>query len=382
MKAPTFITHIDKVQFGKALGSAAAVAKGRTTLPILSYTLLEATDGKGKLRVTCTNLDCFYTSVMEADVETPGSCLIPTTSVREWLGVMREVGPLQITGDQAEVGFALGTQRIVLKTLPAPDFPPCPRLTLTGKPLLRADFGPLKHVVDAAHKDVLADKMNNLFVEREGAGLVAFACDGKRGGLVTFPMAPFAWPDAEQQILIHKDMAGHIQRLGDCSLYVSSSYLGFDNEHVEFHCRRPEARPVPWREMLKSLVPQATCTVSREELLAAIGAGHCLRGPDDHTRILFSDDEDGIKLTAETQFGKFQGLVMCRIARAQAHDGSGLTAWDSVELPSEHLLAFLNQQDEEIIGIDFNDKEHAVRMIAGPVTFLFMPFIQRVAATK
>ena len=67
--------QIDREAFLEALQQVQHVVSTRTTLPILSNVLIEASDGQ--LRLTTTDLDVGISGLVKADVEKTGSTTLP-----------------------------------------------------------------------------------------------------------------------------------------------------------------------------------------------------------------------------------------------------------------------------------------------------------------
>ncbi len=116
---------ISREKFQEALSAVGAAIPAKTTLPILSTILLEATE-KGTLRLSGTDLDIAVSTEIPADVETSGAIAVPARKLSE---IVRELPPSPIKiasiGEQ-RVGLECGRSKFKLLGLPKDEFPAFP----------------------------------------------------------------------------------------------------------------------------------------------------------------------------------------------------------------------------------------------------------------
>ena len=115
---------ITREQLQEGLAAVAAAIPAKTTLPVLSNVLLEAT--KQGIRLSGTDLDIAVSTTVAADVDTEGSATIPAKKLTD---IVRELpaAPIRFTGaGEQRVGIECGRSRFKLLGLPREEFPSFP----------------------------------------------------------------------------------------------------------------------------------------------------------------------------------------------------------------------------------------------------------------
>ena len=93
----------------EGLSTVQNVVSTRTTLPILSNVLLQASDGE--IRLTTTDLDVGIRSGVEAQIERTGATTLPA---RRLLSIVRELPSSEIYFDVEHQEFCLDPERLQL----------------------------------------------------------------------------------------------------------------------------------------------------------------------------------------------------------------------------------------------------------------------------
>lgn len=104
-----------------AVGSVRAASPRNVTIPILTYTLLEA--GEDGLRVRATDMEVDASAVAAASVSEPGSATVPSEKFHELLRGLPEGCDVALSLEAGRLNVACGRSRYRLPTLPASDFP-------------------------------------------------------------------------------------------------------------------------------------------------------------------------------------------------------------------------------------------------------------------
>jgi DNA polymerase III subunit beta len=121
---------IAREKLQEALSSVAAAVPAKTTLPVLSNILLEATD-RG-VRFSGTDLDVAVSVEVPAEVETPGALTLPAKRLGE---IARELPPapakIAALGEQRAT-LECGRARFKLLGLPRDEFPAFPPVEFTS----------------------------------------------------------------------------------------------------------------------------------------------------------------------------------------------------------------------------------------------------------
>jgi len=113
---------VDRQAFARALAVASRIVERRTTIPILSHCLIEASPGR--VRVVASDLDIEAAISVPAAIERPGSVALPAVMLA---GIVGKIGASTVTLDHDEaapmVDVAASRSRFKVRWLPAADFP-------------------------------------------------------------------------------------------------------------------------------------------------------------------------------------------------------------------------------------------------------------------
>src|SRR5690349_4400760 len=121
---------ITREQLQNGLTAVAAAIPAKTTLPVLSNVLVEAT--KQGLRLSGTDLDIAVSTTVAADVDAEGSVTLPAKKLAD---IARELpaAPIRITGaGEQRVAIECGRAKFKLLGLPREEFPSFPAVKFEG----------------------------------------------------------------------------------------------------------------------------------------------------------------------------------------------------------------------------------------------------------
>jgi DNA polymerase-3 subunit beta len=164
---------------------AQAIADKKSTMPVLSNVLLEATGKGGSLGVSATDLYLSIAGGVPAEVRKGGSVAVPARDLLERIKAMPD-GPLQLTSESggATVLRGAGTaRRYTLRSQAAAEFPKLPR-PAEGAP--RFELGPdvlaslIGHTQFSISPDDTRPNLNSALFEWQGDRVRMVTTDGHR----------------------------------------------------------------------------------------------------------------------------------------------------------------------------------------------------------
>ena len=177
----------------KSLGHVHRVVERRTTIPILSNVLLQASGRT--LQLKATDLDLEITEGVDADVQQPGATTLPAHTLYDIVRKLPEGAQvsLELTGDSGQMLLRSGRSRFNLQCLPESDFPDLKADDLSHKFSLLA--GDLKKLIDKTQFAISTEEtryyLNGIFMHTtdvEGHTMLrAVATDGHRLARVELP---------------------------------------------------------------------------------------------------------------------------------------------------------------------------------------------------
>ena len=164
---------------------AQAIADKKSTMPVLSNVLLEATGKGGGLSVSATDLYLSIAGTVAAEVRKAGSVAVPARDLLERIKAMPD-GPLQLTSEAggATVLRGAGTaRRYTLRSQAAAEFPKLPR-PAEGAP--RFELGAdvlvalIGHTQFSISPDDTRPNLNSALFEWQGDRVRMVTTDGHR----------------------------------------------------------------------------------------------------------------------------------------------------------------------------------------------------------
>ena len=126
---------VSRAELLRELTAAQSVVERKTTIPILSNFLFEATageDGQGRLTITATDLDQSLKTSCAAKVKKPGACTIPARRLYEYIRLLPE-GDISIKlMDNHWVGIRAGRSNTKMVGMARANFPQVPEFPEAG----------------------------------------------------------------------------------------------------------------------------------------------------------------------------------------------------------------------------------------------------------
>ncbi len=186
------------------------VVGSRSTLPILSNVLIEAS--QGKIRMTTTDLDVGVSGEIEADVEVEGRTTLPVKRLSSIVGVL-PASEVEITVDSKNVAtITSGPSFFKIMGLPESEFPALP--TFEGAQEFKISQSELKSALKKTSYAISTDEtryvLNGIFLSFHDQKLTLVATDGRRLALVENALE---YPEAQDcDIIIPTKAVSELQR--------------------------------------------------------------------------------------------------------------------------------------------------------------------------
>src|SRR6202162_1273544 len=221
---------VSKDKLLEGLSTVQNVVSTRTTLPILSNVLLQASDGE--VRLTTTDLDVGVRGTIEAQVERTGATTLPA---RRLFAIVRELPSSEIYFDVDSKNLASirsGSSFFKILGLPEEEFPSLARFeeakifTIAQKDLKDG----LKKTSYAISTDETRYVLNGVLFSFKENKLTLVATDGRRLALIDLELE---FPRSQElDIIVPTKAVTEIQRLlceeGEVKLSISENQIAFE----------------------------------------------------------------------------------------------------------------------------------------------------------
>jgi DNA polymerase-3 subunit beta len=235
---------IERSTFLKALSHVQSVVERRNTIPILSNVMIEA--GKGRMKLTATDLDMEIVETLSADVIRNGAATTPAHLLYDIVRKLPEGAQIQaelLASEGGRLAVSAGSVRFELACLPKEDFP---QMTAGALPFrFRLQRDDLKKLIDKTRFAISTEEtrfyLNGIYVHahKDGKGngeMRAVATDGHR--LARFQLE---LPDGASEmpgVIIPRKMIAELRRLlddieGTIEVSLSDTKIQFSTDGVE-----------------------------------------------------------------------------------------------------------------------------------------------------
>ncbi|HEY6578470.1 MAG TPA: DNA polymerase III subunit beta [Rhizomicrobium sp.] len=235
---------IERSAFLKALNHVQSVVERRNTIPILSNVMIEA--GKGRLKLTATDLDMEIVETLTADVIRNGAATAPAHMLYDIVRKLPDGAQVQaelLTSEGGRLAISAGSIRFELACLPKEDFPQMAAGALPFR--FRVQAGDLKKLIDKTRFAISTEEtrfyLNGIYLHahKDAKGkseMRAAATDGHR--LAQFQLElPEGAADMPGAIIPRKTVS-ELRRLlddaeGAIDVSLSDTKVQFTTEGVE-----------------------------------------------------------------------------------------------------------------------------------------------------
>jgi DNA polymerase III subunit beta len=292
---------ITREQLQEGLVAVAASIPAKTTLPILSNILLEAT--KDGIRLSGTDLDIAVSTTVTASVDQEGAITLPA---RKLVEIVRELPSAAIrltaSGEQ-RVTIECGRSRFRLLGLPREEFPAFPTVKFEGgwrtssKELQKL----IGHVAFAASTEESRPILNGVLWELRPERMRMVATNGHRLARMDVPTSETQGA-SQADLIVPPKALDQIRRLFDTDETVeiarSENHLGFRTSSTQIFTRLIEG-PYPNYEQVIPRENDKAATADKAALTAALRRMSIVASDQTH-RIRMAFANGSCKLSVQT----------------------------------------------------------------------------------
>ncbi len=290
---------ITRERLQEGLLAVAASVPSKTTLPVLSNILVEASsDG---LRLAGTDLDIAVSTVVPAEVDEDGAVTLPA---RKLVEIVRELpsAAIRITsaGEQ-RVHLECGRSRFKLLGIPKEEFPSFPPVdfadswTVTSGDLQKL----INHVTFAASSEESRPILNGVLWELQPDRMRMVATNGHRLARMDVPIAG---GDASAELIVPPKALEQVRRLfgpsDEIRIARSDNHLGFKCGSTLVFTRLIEG-PYPNYEQVIPKENDKVATVDRHVLSSALRRVGVVASDQTH-RVRLAFDKDVLRFSVNT----------------------------------------------------------------------------------
>jgi DNA polymerase III subunit beta len=356
---------VSKDKLLEGLSIVQNVVSTRTTLPILSNVLLQASEGE--IRLTTTDLDVGVRGAVEAQVERSGATTLPA---RRLFSIVRELPAAEIYVDVDSKNLASirsGPSYFKILGLPEEEFPPLPRFgdakifTIAQKDLKDG----LKKTSYAISTDETRYVLNGTLFSFKENKLTLVATDGRRLALVDLELE---FPRSQEiDVIVPTKAVTELQRLvkdeGDVKVSIGENQIAFELNRTLLVSKLIEGNYPNYRQVIPSEAKERI-TLERETLLNAVRRVALLASEKSNS-VKLSFSKGNIDIVATTP-----DVGEARESLAVMYKGREF----SIAFNPEFLMAPLRNLSTDEVYLDLIDEmSPGVIKIAGPFLYVLMP---------
>jgi DNA polymerase III subunit beta len=356
---------VTKEKLLEGLQQVQNVVSTRTTLPILSNVLLQATDGE--VHLTTTDLDVGVRGSFEAEVEKEGATTLPA---RRLFNIVRELPSSEIQIDidgKNAASIRSGQSFFKILGLPEEEFPPLPKfedakvVTIRQKDLRDG----LRKTSYAISTDETRYVLNGLLFSLKENKLTLVATDGRRLAMVDIELEIPRSQEAD--IIVPTKAVTELQRLltddGDVKVSISSGQIAFDLNKTLLVSKLIEGNYPNYKQVIPGEAKERV-TLERETLLNSLRRVSLLASEKSNS-IKLSFAKNNIDITANTpEVGEAKESLPVQ------YKGRDF----SIAFNPEFLMAPLRNLTEDEVFLDLIDEmSPGVLKIQTPFLYVLMP---------
>lgn len=341
------------------------VVSTRTTLPILSNALLQATE-EG-LSLTTTDLDVGVRCSVEAEVSKVGATTLPA---RKLFSIIKEMPEAEVeveVDDKHAASLRCGSSFFKIMGLAEDEFPPLPKPSNAKnlkleQPALR-DM--LKRTAYAVSNDETRYVLNGVYMSFKGDKLTVVATDGRRLALIEHEIE--VPKGGETEFILPTKAVAELQRLladkGDVTLAVGENQMIAQVGGTTLVSKLIEGSYPNFRQVIPGEAKERI-SLERERLLVALH----------RTAILASEKSQSVKL----QFGKNNLTITAttpdvgeaKESMAINYKGKEIT----IAFNPHYLMDPLRNLDADEVFIELTDElSPGVIKVNEPFLYVIMP---------
>ena len=357
--------HVTKEKILDGLQQVQNVVSTRTTLPILSNTLLQA--GTNGLSLTTTDLDMAVRCTVEAEVSKPGATTLPA---RKLFMILKEVPASDIeieVDDRNAASIRSGSSFYKIMGLPEEEFPKFPSAeggkTLTIEQAVLRDM--LKKTAYAVSNDETRYVLNGVYMTFKANKLTVVATDGRRLALIERDMDVPKGMEAE--LILPTKAVGELQRLlrdkGDAKLSIAENQIIFNLDGTTLVSKLIEGTYPNFRQVIPAEAKERV-PLERELLLAALHRASILANEKSQS-VKLNFAKNNLTITAITpEVGEAKETL------AIQYKGKELT----IAFNPQYLMDPLRNLDADEVFMELTDElSPGVVKVNEPFLYVLMP---------
>jgi DNA polymerase-3 subunit beta len=341
------------------------VVSTRTTLPILSNVLVQASGGS--LSLTTTDLDVGVRCKVDAEVSKPGSTTLPA---RKLFLILKEVPAAEIeieVDDRNAASIRCGSSFYKIMGLPEEEFPRFPELG-AGKALkieqaVLRDM--LKKTAYAVSNDETRYVLNGVFMGLKGDKLTVVATDGRRLALIEHDMEVPKGTEAE--LILPTKAVGELERLladkGDAKLSIGENQIIFELDGTILASKLIEGTYPNFRQVIPTETKERI-SLERELLLSALHRASILASEKSQS-VKLNFAKNTLTITATTpEVGEAQETLSIN------YKGKELT----IAFNPQYMMDPLRNLDADEVFLELSDElSPGVIKVNAPFLYVLMP---------
>jgi DNA polymerase-3 subunit beta len=342
---------ITREQLQEGLVAVAASVPAKTTLPILSNILLEAT--KEGIRLSGTDLDISVSTTVSASVDQEGAITLPA---RKLVEIVRELPSAAIrltaSGEQ-RVTIECGRSRFKLLGLPREEFPAFPSVKFEGgwRTSSRELQKLIGHVAFAASTEESRPILNGVLWELRPERMRMVATNGHRLARMDVPTPP-SGNTAQADLIVPPKALEQIRRLfradEEVEIAKSENHLGFRSATTQIFTRLIEG-PYPNYEQVIPRENDKSATADKAAFASALRRMSIVASDQTH-RIRMAFANGSCKLSVQTpDLGEAQEEITV------SYDGDPL----EIGFNASYLLEILKYIPTDEVRLTFKAPERA-----------------------
>lgn len=341
------------------------VVSTRTTLPILSNTLVQAT--KDGLSLTTTDLDVGIRCTVEAEVSKPGATTLPA---RKLFMILKELPGAEIdieVDDRNAASIRCGSSFYKIMGLPEEEYPRFPQAD--GGKVLKIESAVLRDMLKKTAYAVSNDEtryvLNGVYMSFKADKLTVVATDGRRLALIehelTIPKG------GESELILPAKAVVELQRLlgdkGDVKLSVTENQIIFELDGTTLASKLIEGTYPNFRQVIPTETKERIA-LERETLLAALHRASILASEKSQS-VKLNFGKNTLTITANTpEVGEAKETLSIN------YKGKEIT----IAFNPQYLMDPLRNLDADEVFMELTDElSPGVVKINAPFLYVLMP---------
>lgn len=348
---------VSKNDLVRELGLSQGVIEKKTTIPILSNILIEASD-KG-LVLTATDLELGIRCTTQANVKSKGSGTVPAKKLLDYVRLLPDADVQVKFSESHWASLVCGRSKTRIAGISRDSYPELPAM-----PEAKASFpiGLISSMIGKTIFSISAEEsrftLNGALLLVDGEKLTMVATDGHRLAMV-HEVNPLGSPSANDRALLPRKAMGELLKLaGESSGKDAPVHYSSDDNHLFFRIgdrlliSRKLTGNFPDFERVLPKSHSQVVVLDREELKASIE--RVAQFSDERSRAIkvrFADNETTIH-SSVSEAGESEEVLPVEYGGPTVEIGFN----------AQYLLDFLRAVPEPKVGIHFKDAQSAGEM--------------------